>query len=135
MTPDIGSIIGKVWGTTVALHRSAVAELQFLSIKAGHRCSTHRHRAKKNLFFVVDGSIRVVVEKDGLKDSVVLGPGQMTQVRDGHWHSFEAIEDSRVIEFYWVELEAGDIERRDQGGPIPEEPERPAGRKSKRTPQ
>lgn len=115
MQLDIGSKTGKVWGWTMPLHQSQAAELQVLSIKAGSRCSMHRHACKKNLFYVFSGRLKVIVEKDGLVDEVVLGPGEKTTVMPGLWHRFEAIEDTEILEYYWVELDAGDIQRRDSG--------------------
>ena len=113
---NIGSRIGKVWGTTIPIFQSDSTEVQHLLVKRGWKCSDHDHAFKNNLFYVLKGRLRVVVQKDGLEDETVLGPGQMTAVKPGDRHRFEALTDCELIELYWVCLDPDDIRRYSQGG-------------------
>lgn len=120
----IGARIGKVWGWTKPLLQTETTEVQHLFVKAGFQCSDHEHGHKVNRFYVVAGRLRVVTAKDGLADEVVLGPGEMTDIRPGDGHRFEALTDCELIELYWVTLDPDDITRHTQGGPV--EPPRSA---------
>lgn len=114
----IGSKIGKVWGVTIPIFQSDTTEVQHLFVKKGWRCSDHDHGFKNNLFYVLRGRLKVVVTKDGLEDETVLGPGQMTAVRPGDRHRFEALTGCELIELYWVCLDPDDIRRHSQGGAV-----------------
>lgn len=114
----IGSKIGKVWGWTKALFQSDTTEVQVLQVEAGYVCSEHRHAHKNNLFYVIRGRIKVVTWKDGLRDESVLEEGEMTVVKAGDWHQFEAVTNSQLIELYWATLDPDDIERRSHGGRV-----------------
>lgn len=111
---------GKVWGTTSPLFNLNNVEIHHLNIHKGGYCSQHRHIAKFNKFIVLKGSLAVVISKDyGTSiqdDRTVLSPGQELDVRPGEYHYFEALEDSEVLEVYWVSLEVDDIDRRNHGG-------------------
>ncbi len=113
----IGSKLGKVWGWTKPVFQSESTELQHLKIKKGWRCSIHDHGHKYNLFYVLHGRLKVTVEKDGLQDETILGPGEMTTIRPGDKHQFEALTNCELIELYWVTLDPDDIHRHTQGGP------------------
>lgn len=115
---SIGAKIGKVWGWTRPIFQSETTEVQHLKVKKGWKCSDHEHLAKNNLFYVLRGRLKVVVEKDGLQDETVLGPGEMTEVCKGHLHRFEALTVCELIELYWVSLDPDDIRRTTQGGKV-----------------
>jgi mannose-6-phosphate isomerase-like protein (cupin superfamily) len=114
----IGAKTGKVWGWTKPILQTQTVEVQHLSVKAGWRCSDHYHGHKHNRFYVVAGRLKVVTQKAGLADEVVLGPGEMTDVLPGDEHRFEAETDCELVELYWVTLDPDDIVRRTQGGPV-----------------
>jgi hypothetical protein len=82
------------------------------------QCSKHFHRHKYNLFFVVSGKLKIVTWKNDydLVDETILGPYERTIIKPGEYHRFIALEDSYVIEKYWVQLSLSDIEREDCGG-------------------
>lgn len=112
----IGAKIGKVWGWTKPVFQSETCEVQHLKARKGWACSDHEHLGKHNLFYVLRGRLKVVTEKDGLADETVLGPGEMTEVRAGCRHRFEALTACELIELYWVALDPDDIRRYSQGG-------------------
>ncbi len=108
---------GKVWGETIALLSTPMCELHRITIKAGSRCSMHRHVHKSNAFYVLEGKLRIVVEKQDydLVDATDLGPGEFTTVSPGEYHRFEALTDVVALEIYYPQPLAPDIERRDCG--------------------
>lgn len=114
----IGSIIGKVWGTTQAVFKNETCQVELLRLKKGFKCSQHKHGFKMNLFHVVSGKLRIRTLKDGLEDETVLTAGQSTTVKPGDRHRFEVLVPSIVLEIYWVRLSCEDIMRDDTGGKI-----------------
>lgn len=51
-----------------------------------------------------------------LIDETVITNGEMTIVKPGEFHKFEALEDTVAYEIYWTELDQSDIIRKDCGG-------------------
>jgi quercetin dioxygenase-like cupin family protein len=111
-----GSIQGKVWGTTQTVFSGNNVEVHRIFAKKGWHCSKHRHKGKYNLFYVESGRLRVITDRHGLTDTTEIGPSQTTVCAPGDYHRFEALEDSWVLEVYWVTLDPHDIERADSGG-------------------
>lgn len=108
---------GKHWGETTEFFRYALVSAHHLSIRKGGFCSEHRHAHKFNLFYVMQGKLKIIIWRDKIqKDITVLGPGQCTAVAPGLFHKFEAQTDVECIEMYHVFLEDPDIERRTVGG-------------------
>jgi len=108
---------GKIWRETTDLVETPFFSIHHLKIDAGGFCSEHRHDAKKNIFFVLAGCLRIRIWREGgLVDEIDLLPGQETEIPPGVYHQFKAIEATLAIEVCEVELRPGDIERRTQGG-------------------
>jgi quercetin dioxygenase-like cupin family protein len=109
-------IQGKVWGTTSEVYKDKSVSVNYLLIKKGGHSSEHRHTFKDNIFIVLLGLLKVKVWREGdLVDESHIWPGSETMVPAGVWHSFEALQDSTVIEIYTSGLRDPDIERRNQG--------------------
>lgn len=104
----------KVWGERWLLREDSTHASSFLRLRAGTRCSWHRHRAKFNLFVVLRGSVGIKTDHG----EIVLGPGQEFTVEPGAWHEFRVYEDSEMIEEMFVTYEEGDIERQTEGGAL-----------------
>ena len=51
-----------------------------------------------------------------LVDETIVSTGELTTVKPGVYHRFEAIEDTTCYEIYLVEWNHNDIEREDVGG-------------------
>jgi len=51
-----------------------------------------------------------------LVDETILNKGELSIVKPGLYHSFEALTDCVCYEIYWTELKHDDIERRTVGG-------------------
>ena len=79
------------------------------------RCSRHRHAARANAFFLINGYLEVHVEKQpGLVDVTHMRPGDMVVVPAGEWHWFETGEagGAEAHEIYYpTDLSSSDIER------------------------
>ena len=106
----------KVWGERWQIRRDTASETTFLDLNAGFRCSWHRHITKYNLFVVLRGRIKLIVEEMEKRAVIELRAGETFQTRPGQWHEFQVVEDSMVIEVMYVEYDEGDIERENQGG-------------------
>lgn len=108
---------GKAWGETTGLVQAPLFSIHYLRVEKGGYCSEHRHAAKKNLFFVLVGRLRIRIWRpEGIVDVVDLGPEQETEIPPGVYHQFEGLESTLAIEVCEVELEPGDIDRRTHGG-------------------
>lgn len=109
---------GKVWGETVCIERNPFMSIHRLTIKAGFKCSRHRHHSKTNGFFVESGHLIVRVFQDnGLIDETHLKAGDYTSVPFKKLHQFESKQDTVLFEFYWPAMSHNDIDREDTGGP------------------
>ena len=108
---------GKVWGETVKILDTPVAELHRISVKAGYRCSQHKHAHKWNGFFVESGVLEIHVKKSAynLTDITVLRAGEFTSVTPGEEHFFLCKEDCVAFEIYYPSLLSEDIQRIDVG--------------------
>lgn len=117
--PPIGPQQGKCWGSTMLAFAWNDTEAHLIRGEKGFRCSRHYHHYKWNRFLVVTGRLKITVyQQDGTADETILGPNQITDVPPRVEHCFEVLEDTHAIEFYWVGLEADDIVRIDEGGPV-----------------
>lgn len=117
-----GSIQGKFWGNTRPLFEYNDMECHYINGEKDGYCSEHYHDYKWNRFFVISGKIKVTIfNEDGNgnrvgEDVTILEAGQTTDVPPKVWHMFEVTEDCMALEFYWVDLDPGDIVRRTTGG-------------------
>lgn len=113
-------IQGKVWGHTIPVFCKNNVELNKLKLEKGHQCSKHIHDAKYNMFYVIEGKIKVKIWKNDydLVDETILTADQGTVVSPKEHHRFEVLEDSIILEVYWVELNVNDIQREDVGGSV-----------------
>tara|TARA_B100000683_G_C12263220_1_gene462519 strand:- start:32 stop:382 length:351 start_codon:yes stop_codon:yes gene_type:complete len=109
---------GKVWGKTQDIFKNANFELHRIEVAKGGYCSTHKHVYKFNAFFVEQGKLKITIfETDyDLVDETIITAGDLTIVKPGNFHKFEALEDTIAYEIYWAELSHDDIERKNVGG-------------------
>lgn len=116
--PPMGPRMGKVWGVTQLGFSFNSTEAHAILVRQGGYCSRHSHSQKWNRFFVLSGRLVVrIFHTEDLCDETIIGEGQVTDVPPGAKHEFEALEDTIAVEFYWVTLDALDIDRHGtQGG-------------------
>ena len=114
----MGNIPGKVWGDTSVIIQNALVELHKINIKAGYKCSEHKHEHKWNGFYVISGTLEIHVRKNNyeLTDVTVLRAGDFTTVRPGEYHWFSSITDCVALELYYPETLSEDIVRKSVGG-------------------
>ena len=112
------NIQGKVWGKTMELFNKNNVEIHRIEAKKQGFCSEHKHEHKHNAFFVESGKLLVTVWKNdySLIDETVIANGEMTIVKPGEFHKFEALENTVAYEIYWTELSSSDIVRKNCGG-------------------
>lgn len=69
-----------------------------LSVRAGHRLGSHRHRLNHHHMWVVDGEVAILGE--------VLGPGSYVHIPGGVVHDLDATNTSGCTVFYLYILPA-----------------------------
>lgn len=67
---------------------------KYLFVFDGQKCPSHSHRVKHETFFVIHGSLEVVLDGERL----VLQPGQVLPVPPGRVHSFQGNGNSLLLE-------------------------------------
>ena len=114
----MANITGKVWGDTSVLIQTPLVELHKINIKAGYRCSEHKHEHKWNGFYVMSGELEIHVRKNdsSLTDVTTLRAGDFTTVRPGEYHWFQCVDDCNALELYYPETLSEDIVRKSVGG-------------------
>jgi quercetin dioxygenase-like cupin family protein len=112
------NIQGKVWGKTQPLFLKNNVEIHRIEAKQGGYCSKHKHEHKYNAFFIEQGQLKITIWKNDydLIDETIISDQQMSVVKPGEYHKFEALEDTIAYEIYWTELETDDIVRETCGG-------------------
>lgn len=112
-----GAVQNKFWGQTQCLFVGPLSETHYLKINRGGFCSEHEHKHKWNRFFLLSGSLKVIIYRPSGQDETILKPGQFTDVPPGDFHKFEALDDCECLEIYWIDnLDVADINRRSVGG-------------------
>ena len=112
-----GAIQGKFWGTTQCFFENCTSEVHYIEAVKGGFCSRHHHENKWNRFIVLEGALKVIIYKQDGQDETNLTDGMFSDVPPAGDHRFEAMEDTRALEIYWIDgLDPNDIVRRDIGG-------------------
>ena len=109
---------GKIWGETSMIFQKPNFEFHRVEVKKGGFCSTHKHKNKFNAFYMEQGEMKIKIHQDDydLIDETIIKEGDLSIVKPGLYHSFEAVYDSICYEIYWTELQHDDIERKNIGG-------------------
>ena len=109
---------GKVWGNTELLLKTPFVELHRIFVKEDGYCSTHTHKHKWNLFYVISGELDICVHKNDydLVDTTHLIEGEWTTIKPNEFHSFTALTDVEALELYYPEPLSEDIIRKTVGG-------------------
>jgi len=115
----------KCWGECAHLFADERVAVSLLRVRAGYRCSRHRHAQRANNFVVVSGRISIE-EWDSQEASFArvssLAAGQSHAVPSGMFHRFVVEQSGEVIEVYWPDkggvVRLDDIERLDEGGAV-----------------
>jgi len=111
-------IQGKVWGETQEIFANNNFELHRIEVNKGGFCSKHKHIHKINAFYIEKGKLKIRIHETeyDLVDETIASTGDLSIVKPGKYHEFEALEDTICYEIYWVELDHSDIDRETIGG-------------------
>ena len=108
---------GKVWGETEEIFNNGIISIHFLKINKGGYCSEHSHDFKSNIFFVIQGNLKISIwNQEKVSDDTVLWAGESCEIPPKVFHKFEAMTDVDCLEIYETKLRGEDINRRTQGG-------------------
>lgn len=108
----------KIWGERWLIRDDSTHAISYLKLDEGYRCSWHKHDTKYNLFVVLTGAIKIIIEELGKKKHIILTSGQELTIKPGQWHEFQALENSQVIEEMYVEYFEADIIRENKGSKL-----------------
>ena len=112
------SIQGKIWGKTEKIFTNNNFELHRIEVNKGGFCSKHKHNHKINAFYIEKGKLKITIHQTeyDLVDETIASTGDLSIVKPGKYHEFEALENTIAYEIYWVELDHSDIDRETVGG-------------------
>ena len=108
----------KIWGERWLIRKDSAHAVSYLKVRAGFRCSWHTHAQKFNLFVVLRGDFRLIIQEMDKCFTIDLKAGESFTIRPGQWHEFRGVTDCEVIEHMYVEYDEGDITREIVGGKI-----------------
>lgn len=78
--------IEKVWGTEIWLTNNPLYCAKLLVLNPGYQCSLHRHIAKTETFYVLQGEVRVELGTYGITEYKTVGDS--IHLPAGTWHRF-----------------------------------------------
>lgn len=71
---------------------------KILFIRKGHRLSYQFHERKEETILLLEGLLEVEFEKEGLRQSITLKPGQTFHNPPMQKHRFVALENCEIVE-------------------------------------
>lgn len=105
----------KSWGEKWNLFQNDLCEVSILYLQPNQRCSWHKHTAKYNQFFVIEGTIYVKTESG----TAEVGKNQIFTTNPGEYHEFQTHKQAAIIqEIMFVRYDPEDIQRETIGGPL-----------------
>jgi len=63
----------------------------------GETNDRHRHETQEELYYVLEGSFVVTVDRDDDRETFELAAGEFAVVPPETWRQFEALEESRLL--------------------------------------
>ena|SRR6266496_866398 len=92
--------VPKGWGKELWVHNDEKYCGKILVLNKGKRCSLHFHIKKHETFYVIKGSVQVVlVDKDSAKTTLTMKPGDALEIPPGLMHYFKGLENAEIAEF------------------------------------
>lgn len=85
-------------------------QVNYIFSKADMVRGGHFHKVNKEIFFVIRGSFRLMLEIGAEKEEYMMKTGDFFEIDKGIKHTFEYLEDTELISMYdiGVELENGE---------------------------
>jgi quercetin dioxygenase-like cupin family protein len=107
MTPDFTFSDSR--GTLTQLVRTGYRQVNVIESNVGSERGGHYHKQNKETFFVVQGSFRLDVSKDGISETYQFHKGDMFSIPPFVSHSFVFLENTILVSMYenGVELTDG----------------------------
>lgn len=87
--------VKKVWGSEYWIVNNNEYCGKILNLSRGFRCSIHKHKKKKETFYILKGE--VFFELGNKK--MILKKGDSITVNRGQYHRFTGLKNSKIIEF------------------------------------
>ncbi|MCK5016835.1 MAG: cupin domain-containing protein [Candidatus Peribacteraceae bacterium] len=84
----------KMWGKEIWIANNEKYCSKILYLKQGFRCSYHYHKIKDETFYILKGTIHMIVDGEEL----MLYPGESIHIEPGVKHSFTGVFDSEILE-------------------------------------
>ena len=100
-----GKIVDKPWGHEVIWAHTDRYVGKILHINKGESLSYQYHRVKDETVRVLSGALDMDVERDGVRQTLRLAPGECLHIVPGMKHRMIAVEDSDILEVSTPELD------------------------------
>jgi len=111
--------IKKNWGFSTHISKVNNVDIFLIEVEKNGYCSKHRHFAKYNQFYVINGLLEITINFKKEDKIFLVGDNQRyrrVDVYPANWHRFLAKEKTLALEIYWGKNLLDDIERQDEGG-------------------
>ena len=95
-------------GSLVQVNTGEWKQLNHLFIKKGNSFGGHYHKHKKELFYLLEGKIKVIVSNNAIQKEN-LNPSGLVRIDPYDYHNIYAIEDSNIIELLSEPFDKADI--------------------------
>lgn len=96
-------------GTLTQITHEAFAQTNAVFSKKGQiRGNYHYHRFTKEVFFIISGSVRVLLKSNEQKEEYIFRTGDMFLINENVQHLFEYTEDTYMVVFYSSRVELDD---------------------------
>ena len=95
-------------GLLVQLVHEGWNQVHVLVSNAGATRGGHYHKVSKEVFYIVSGSIKLLIETENEKEEYILNQNDMFMVLPYQKHTFTFIEDTVMVSMYDVCVEKED---------------------------
>ena len=106
MEPDVK--FSNETGLLVQLVHEGWNQVNVLVSNAGATRGGHYHKVSKEVFYIVSGSIKLLIETENEKEEYILNQNDMFMVLPYQKHTFTFIEDTVMVSMYDVCVEKED---------------------------
>ena len=95
-------------GSLTQINTGEWKQLNYLIIKKGNSFGGHYHKHKKELFYLLEGKVKVIVSDNTIKEEN-LNPYELILIDPYDYHNIYAIEDSNIIELLSEPFDKDDV--------------------------
>lgn len=81
------------------------SQVNFISSNRAAIRGHHYHKENSELFFVISGSFKLILEKDNLKQDLIIKTNDMFIIEPKTMHAFEFLEDTLLVSMYDLGVE------------------------------